>query len=141
MPTRLPVLLHRRKSAAAGVVIPIPQANAQTPSMVRRAAAGAVLICGSRVMELRISRRLRRAVNDDGAEVVDVREGRAGAEKTARVLEKGGGIVVGKNRGRFEAEFRRPRGGCPTDQRAGGILRGAGPAIRAVGIGRQRRDA
>jgi hypothetical protein len=41
-------------------------------------------------MELRISRRLRRAVNDDGAEVVDVRESRAGAEETARALEKAG---------------------------------------------------
>ena len=65
-------------------------ANAHAASKVRRKATGVVLICGSRIMELRISRRLRRAVNDDGAEVVDVRESRAGAEETARALEKAG---------------------------------------------------
>src|SRR6188474_1077549 len=102
MPTRLPVLLHRRKSAAAGAAIPIPQANANPPNKVRRAATGTVLICGSQIMELRISRWLRRAVNDDGAEVVDVRESGTRAEQAARALEKAGGIVVGKKRGRIE---------------------------------------
>ena len=90
MPTRLPVLLHRRKSAAAGAADPMPQANANPANKVRREATGTVLICGGQIMELRISRRLRRTVNDDGAEVVDVRESRAGAEETARALEKAG---------------------------------------------------
>src|ERR1044072_9181469 len=116
MPTRLPVLLHRRKSAAAGV-IPIPHANAHAANKVRLQATGRVLIWAGGVMELRISRRLRRAVNDDGAEVVDVRESRAGAQQTARTLEKAGGIVVGKKRGRIEAEFRRSRGSRTVDQR------------------------
>src|ERR1043166_2956602 len=95
MPTRLPVLLHRRKSAAAGA-IPIPQANAQAASKVRWEATARVLVWAGRVMELRISRRLRRAVNDDGAEVVDVRESRTGAQQAARALEKPGGMGIGR---------------------------------------------
>ena len=60
----------------------------------------------------RISLRRSRAVNEDGAEVVDVGEGRPGGEKIAEPREKRGGVVLGEKGGRIEAG------------RAGGALKG-----------------
>src|ERR1043166_7804339 len=115
MPTRLPVLLHSRKSAAAG----------ETNAMVRsaqRASAGqhsapdtrsCTLIPPTRIIRLAISRRFHLAVNEDGTEVIDVGEGWARAQQIAQALEEAPGVVVGKKHGRIEAKFFRARGGLP----------------------------
>lgn len=49
--------------------------------------------------------------------------------------------VVGKKEGGIEADISRPRQRRRVDKRARGILGGAGPAVRAVGICGQRGDA
>src|SRR5947209_11998320 len=125
MPTRLPVLLHRRKSAAAGAANSrtnalasesIPAWRHVAPGLLRLAARWA-----TRIICLGISRRFHRTVNEDGTQVIDVREGGAGAEEIAQRFEKSGGVVVGKKRGRIEAKIARPRGGGPIHIGAGGV--------------------
>jgi hypothetical protein len=50
-----------------------------------------------------ISREASGGVNEDGPEVINIREGRSGHQKVAERGEKIGGIVVGQKRGRIEA--------------------------------------
>src|SRR6201999_3871347 len=140
IPTRLPVLLHNLKSAAAGAASPASNRQAVTTRRTVPEIAKLALIRPTGVIASRTSRRNRRAVNEDGAEVVDVREGRAGGEEIAQRLEKSGGVVVGKQRGRIQRKFARACHGLAIESRTGGILRRAFAAIRAVGIARERRD-
>src|SRR6476469_5850171 len=145
MPTRLPVLVHRRKSAAAGAAN--SKANAPASQSIparRRLTRGPIRRFGRwaiRIIALGISRRFHRAVNEDGTEVIDVGEGGARAEKIVQAREKPGGVVVGKKRGRIEAEFARPRDRDAVHVGAGWVLGRAGAAVGAVGIAGKRRDA
>src|SRR5690348_2639806 len=111
MPTRLVVLLHRRKSATAGAACSVAPAPASATSVVmRRAARQQVAMVGRLIMPA--ARNLRdgsRSVNEDRAEVIDVGAGRAGRQEIAERREKAGGIVVGKKRGRIEAAAPGPR--------------------------------
>src|SRR2546423_1428276 len=145
MPTRLPVLLHSRKSAAAGAAnsrtnapasesIPAPRGGVR--GQIRLASRRTI-----RIIALRTSRGFHLAVNEDGAEVIDVGEGGARAEEIAQALEKSSGIVVGKKGGRIEAEFTCPRGRRAIDVSAGGIVGRTRAAIGAVRVSGQRRDA
>src|SRR5437588_2717708 len=144
MPTRLPVLLHRRKSAAAGTANSranalasesIPARRHVTPGLLRLAARWA-----TRIICLGISRRFHRTVNEDGTQVIDVGEGGTWAEKIAQRFEKSGGVVVGKKRGRIEAKIARPRGGRTVDVGTRRVLCRPGAAVGAIGVARQRRD-
>src|SRR5690348_9993898 len=136
MPTRLPVLLHRRKSAAAGVANAIGS-SAQATSAARRHAPDTrspILIPPTRIIRLAISRRFHLAVNEDGAEVIDVGEGWAWDQEIAQALEEARGVVVGKKHGRIEAELLRPRGSFSVHTGSGRILRGTCATIRSVSI-------
>src|ERR1043165_4674923 len=144
MPTRLPVLLQRRKSAAAGAAN--KTANAQASESIppaRRTVRGLETGAkgGIRIIVSRISRVLRRAVNEDGAEVIDVGESGAGAQEVAESFEKSGRVVVGKKRGRMEAELPRACHGVAIGVSPRGVAGRAGPAVGAVGVGGERRNA
>src|SRR3569833_4396832 len=106
-PTRLPVLLQRRKSAQAGAAANMTSSSAGTAARnsvrMRRGGAGKANAVPSVAIERDVAEALR-AVNDDGAEVVHVGVGRAGLEQVAETREKAGGIVVGEERGRIETE-------------------------------------
>ena len=101
MPTRLDVLLHSRKSAAAGPV----------DEMVSGRAANTLATSAPRNLCAMINRLIPAAdscsiggpVNEDGAEVGDVGERRAGYEQVADGVEKPRGIVVSEKRGGIEA--------------------------------------
>src|SRR3954454_3942566 len=137
MPTRPPVLLQRRKSAAAGVANALAKSAQDASSAGQRSARdpmNCTLIPPTRIIRLAISRRFHPTVNEDGPEVIDVREGGARTQEIAQALEKSCGVVVGKKRGRIEAEFLRPRGGFAVHIRSGGILRRAFAAVGAVGV-------
>src|SRR5215213_9941862 len=146
MPTRLPVLLQRRKSALAGAADD-STTNAQTSGSIQCRGRKAPLLTklapirAIRIMPLRISRWFHAAVNEDGAEVIDVREGGTRAQETAHTFEEAGGIVVGKKRGRIEAKFLRARKRPSVDIGAGGVGGRAGAAIGPIGVGGERRDA
>src|SRR5689334_7817982 len=100
MPTRLDVLLHSRKSAAAGPVDAMVSgraANALATSAPRT-------LCLTRLIPAADSCSIGGPVNDDGAEVGDVGERRTGYEQVANGVEKPRGIVVGEKGGGNEAE-------------------------------------
>src|SRR5689334_16189323 len=142
MPTRLPVLLQRRKSAAAGVAKATAK-SAQTAKKAGERDAPASMMCliaPARIIRSRISRRFHLAVNEDGTEVIDVGEGWTGAEKIAQALEEAGGVVVGKKHGRIEAELLCPRGGVSIHICTGGIVSRAPAAVRPIGVASERRD-
>src|SRR5436305_15312930 len=105
MPTRLPVLLHKRKSAAAGLANSRATAPASesmpTPRGMVRGQIRPALSSAIRIIALPTSRGFHRGVNDHGAEVIDVSESGPRAEEIAQALEESGGIVVGKKRGRI----------------------------------------
>src|ERR1043165_9094223 len=141
MPTRLPVLLQRRKSAAAGVAN-VVRRSAQTAKRAgrRNAPAGThCLITPARIIRSAISRRFRLAVNEDGTEVIDVGEGWARAQEIAQALEEARGVVVGKKHGRIEAEASRTCGGLAVQGGARGIVRRPFAAVRSVRVARERR--
>ena len=77
-----------------------------------------------------------RAGDQDGAEIVDVGEGRSAIISLAQSVEQAVAVVVGKARARVDAECARLGQGVRTHDRAGG---GAG-AVDAVGVARQRPD-
>ena len=144
MPTRPPVLLQRLKSAAAGLTKARRSSAHAASSIARRRPPDTIrstLIPPTHIIRLAISRRFRLAVNEDGAEVIDVREGGTRAKQIAQALEEARGVVVGKKRGRIEAELLGPRHGIALHIGAGGIVGRARPAIRAVSIARECRDA
>src|SRR5262245_37229202 len=127
MPIRLPVLLQRRKSADAGVAKAQPRsAHAAKARRGHAPDPGTpTLIPPARIIRLAISRRFRLTVNEDGAEVIDVRERGTWTQQAAQALEEACGIVVGKKRGRIEADFPCPQGGFAVHDGAGGVLRRA----------------
>src|SRR4051812_18337617 len=144
MPTRPPVLLQRLKSAAAGLT-KARRSSAQTAKNAGRRNAPdtirSTLIPPTHIIRLAISRRFRLAVNEDGAEVIDVREGGTRAKQIAQALEEARGVVVGKKRGRIEAKFPRPQGGLAVDSCAGRIVGRTLAAVSAVCIPSKRRNA
>src|SRR4051812_12435660 len=144
MPTRPPVLLQRLKSAAAGLT-KTRRSSAQTAKNAGRRSAPdtirSTLIPPTHIIRLAISRRFRLAVNEDGAEVIDVREGGTRAQHIAQALEEARGVVVGKKRGRIEAKCLRPGGGLAVHSGAGRVIGRAFAAVRAVGVGGERRNA
>src|SRR3954468_21020395 len=137
MPTRPPVLLQRLKSALAGLT-KARRSSAQTAKNAGRGnrpdTIRSTLIPPPPIIRLAISRRFRLAVNEDGAEVIDVREGGTRAKQIAQALEEARGVVVGKKRGRIEAKFPRPHCGFAVRIGAGRILGRAFAAVRAVGV-------
>src|ERR1043165_5304768 len=144
MPTRPPVLLHRLKSAAAGLMKAISRSAHRASTVApgsRPDTIRSTLFPPTRIIRSAISRRFLMTVNENGAEVVDVRERGTRAQQIAQALEETRGVVVGKKRGRIEAELPCPRGGFAVDRRAGRILRRAFAAVGAVGVAGKRRDA
>src|ERR1700720_2537748 len=134
MPTRLDVLLHRRKSAAAGPV----------DEMVSGSAAIALANSAPRDLFTTMTRLIPNAesvsiggrVNDDGAKVGDVGERRAGYEQIADGVEKPRGIVVGEKRGGIEAEPFGPYQRRIVDKGPGRVVRQASAGGGSIGIGR-----
>ena len=63
-----------------------------------------------------------RPLDHDGAEIIDVREGRPGRHKIAERGKKAGRIVVGKKRGRIEAEGAGTGGGVASTRGARGVV-------------------
>src|SRR6185437_4617841 len=103
-PTRLPVLLQRRKSACAGRAV--MKANSRAGAAARRndrrrrrGAGKANAVTCRRFRWSGLSRGGSRRVNDDGAEVVHVGVGRARLQQVAEPREEFGRIVVGEKRG------------------------------------------
>src|SRR4029077_11492452 len=133
MPTRLDVLLHRRKSAAAG----------PADEMVSGSAAIALANSAPRNLFATMTRLISNAesfsiggrVNDDGAKVGDVGERRAGYEQIADGVEKPRGIVVGEKRGGIEAKPFGPYQGRIVDKGPGRVVRQAPAAVGSIGIG------
>src|SRR6188508_886264 len=143
MPTRPPVLLHKLKSAAAGLAKLIRNSAQSASAAGQRNAPDTIrsTLIPTRIIRLAISRRFHLTVNEDGAEVIDVREGRAWGQEIAQALEEARGVVVGKKRGRIEAEFPCPWCGLAVHNGAGRIRCRAFAAVGAIGIGGERRDA
>src|ERR1051325_562961 len=143
MPTRLPVLLHRLKSAAAGLA-KARRSSAQKASVRGQRNAPdtirSTLFPPTRIIRLAISRRFHVTVNEDGAEVIDVRESGTRTQQVAQAIEEPRGVVVGKKRGRIEAEFPCPRGCFSVNGGAGRVLCRPLAAISAVGVAGERRD-
>src|SRR5690242_4809657 len=143
MPTRLAVLLQTRKSALAGAAANAVPTPAQAASaQARRAAHRHPPVVVARLMPGGCNgRNGSRFVDENGAEIVDVGGSRPRRQEIAETAEKAGRIVVGKKGGRIEAAASRPRERGFVDQGAGGIVRAADAAIRAVGIARERRNS
>src|ERR1051325_1013947 len=144
MPTRLPVLLHRLKSAAAGWAKAIRTSGQRASATGQRNAPATLpstLIALTRIIRSTISRRFHVTVNEDGAEVIDVGEGGARTQQVAQALEEARGVVVGKKRGRIEAKFLGPGDRLAVDDRPGRVIGRAAPAVRTVGVGGKGRDA
>src|SRR6185437_4035605 len=89
----------------------------------------------------RLSRDGSSPVNDDGAEVVHIGEGRAGNQQVAQRAEKARGIVVGEKRGRIEAARFGAGDRVAVDDGTGGVGGAAGAAVGAVGVGGDGADA
>src|ERR1043166_3607801 len=81
-----------------------------------------------------------RAVNDNGAKIVDVGARGARLNEIADPGEKFGGGVVRKQRGGTEAARRGWSQGGFVDSGAGGVGRRAAAAVGAVGVAGERRD-
>src|SRR5215813_9851239 len=133
MPTRLEVLLHRRKSAAAGCVSAasrMPVRSEHRAVMVIRAVQNRVPFLPSR----RLSLNPLRSVNENSTEIIDVREGRARHQKVTQGTEKGGRIVVGEKGGRIEAKGPGAFGRRGVDKSPCRIVRAAAAAVGSIGI-------
>src|SRR5215203_5071755 len=134
MPTRLPVLLHRWKSANAGAGASAKAAaasrNRQAIKRDVNAGKGKARLPSCKP----VSREGLRPVNDDGAKIVHVGPSRAGFDEVAQPGEKPGGIVVREKMGRIEAAPLRPGKRVLVDRGPGRVIRGASAAIGAVGI-------
>src|SRR4029077_16626410 len=74
-------------------------------------------------------------VNEDGTEVGDVGERRAGREQVADAVEKPRGIVVGEKGGGNEAKRLGPRQRRIVDKGTGGVIGGGPPPPCSLGIG------
>src|SRR6185436_447806 len=96
MPTRLPVLLHRWKSANAGAGISVNAvATSKAGTDVRRGESKALDLSWAGIGEP------LRAVNDNGAKIIDVGASWTCLDEAADPGEKAGGIVVRKKLGRI----------------------------------------
>src|SRR5690349_14866821 len=104
MPTRLPVLLQRWKSAraVAGASAKVAAISSSRPGM--NAGKGKALLPSWGP----VSREGLRPVNDDGAKIVHVGPRWPGLDQVAETAEKPRGIVVGEKMGRIEAAPPRP---------------------------------
>src|SRR5580704_4521236 len=122
IPMRPAVLLHSRKSAAAGCV---DEARMSTTRVLKTAAAAAILgKIACLIVPFRFPSR-RRSVNDDGAEVIDVSERRTRRIQIADAVEKPRGIVVCEKGGGIEAGRKRPFYRRFVDKGAGRVVRQA----------------
>src|SRR5262245_1350685 len=138
MPTRLPVLLHRRKSAAAALTSAVSTVPAMSAC---RTTIGGCQPNGACDLAWRISLIVSRPVNEYGTEIIDIRESWPRRHQAPQAGKKSGRIVVGEKRGRIEAESGRPGGVGRFHVGPGGVPRTAAAPVGTVGIGRKRRDA
>src|SRR5215204_5772768 len=149
MPTRLPVLLQRRKSAAAGcakATIPIKAITAGSNARVtppRRIGnrSKSTSVWPGALTKAGFSREDSGRVNEDGPEVINIGEGRSGHQKVPERGEELGGVVVGQKRGRIEAKGAGARRRGTIAESSGRVGGRAGAAVGAVGISRQDADA
>src|SRR6516162_9097352 len=131
MPTRLDVLLHKRKSAAAG---PVDTVSGSAANALAKSAPRNQFATITRLIPSADSFSIGGSVNDDGAEVGDVGERRAGYEQVADGVEKPRGIVVGEKRGGNEAEPFSPFKGRIVDKGPGRVVWPAPAAIGSIGV-------
>jgi hypothetical protein len=133
MPTRLPVLLHKWKSASAGTGISTnAAATSEARADVRRGESKALDLSWAGIDEP------LGAVNDNGSKIIDVGARRTCFDKVADPGKKTGGIVVRKKLGRIEAKRPGPFQGGLVDRGPRRIVRGASAAVGAVGVAGQR---
>src|SRR5215471_20922546 len=135
MPTRLGVLLHRRKSAAAGPVDKMVSGSAA--NALANSAPPNLFAAMTRLIQNADSFSIGGPVNEGGAKVGDVGERRARYEQVADSVEKPRGIVVGEKRGGIEAEPFGPYHGCIVDKSASRVVGSALAAVGSIGISRQ----
>src|SRR5262249_34571668 len=135
MPTRLGVLLHRRKSAAAGPVDKMVSGSAA--NALANSAPPNLFAAMTRLIQNADSFSIGGPVNEGGAKVGDVGERRARYKQVADSVEKPRGIVVGEKRGGIEAEPFGPYQGRIVDKRSGRVVRPAPAAVSSIGIGRE----
>src|ERR1700733_4311678 len=128
IPTRLAVLLQRRKSAAAGLADP---ARAKIVTIVSTSTLAAVLEKFPCLIATSESASTGWPVNDNGAEVGDVGKRRTGREQIADAVEKPGGIVVGEKIGGIEAGGLGALQSGVVDKRPGRVVGAATAAIGA----------
>src|SRR5215471_20702439 len=139
MPTRLGVLLHRRKSAAAGPVDKMVSGSAA--NALANSAPPNLFAAMTRLIQNADSFSIGGPVNEGGAKVGDVGERRARYEQVADDVEKPRGIVVGEKRGGIEAEPFGPNQGRTVDKGSGRVVRPASAAVGSICIGRHCGNA
>src|SRR6516164_4276739 len=125
IPTRLDVLLHNRKSAAAGTADAMSPASAKSASemILNRVVMRAPRFCldsGS--------------IDEDGTKIVDVGIGWPRPKQVAQPREKPPGIVVRKKEGGIEAERPSALSAVGGHERPRRVVRFPRPAIGAIGI-------
>src|SRR3712207_2012788 len=128
MPTRLAVMLHRRKSARAAVGAVADAPRTAPMSAMRLQAVGKA----AESIERRAS-----AKEDDPA-VIHVRFGRSRGDEVAQSRKKTCRIVVMEQGQRIKTEASGSRKGGFVDERAGRVARSAAAPVRAVRVGRER---
>src|SRR3712207_3011383 len=104
MPTRLVVMLHRRRSARAG--------EAVRRDATKRTAAPPIPRCRARE---------RCSADEDDPAIIDVGSRRSRGDEVAQTLKKTCRIVVIEQAARIKTEALRPRKGRCVDERAGGV--------------------
>src|SRR4051812_28268375 len=146
MPTRLPVLLQRRKSAAAGcakAATPVSaiaagsKARVTKPRMDGSSRGKSTLIRPGSFPKGGISREGSGGVNEDGPEVINIGEGRSGHQQIPERGEEWGGIVVGQKRGRIEAKGAAARRREAIAEGPGRIVGRTGTPVGSIRVGRQ----
>src|ERR1051325_11422045 len=130
-PTRLPVLLQRRKSASAGCA---EQASNAVPAAKRTMRLRESGRDEAIIDSARISADCLQAVNDNGAKVVHVGEGGAGFDEVPERREECGRVVVGKKGGRIDAKGPGSADRLAVEHGARRIGRAARAAVGAVGV-------
>src|SRR5262249_36119100 len=78
--------------------------------------------------------------NEYSAEIVDIGISRSRLKQVTQAFEERGGIVLGKKRGRIEAELPRACERGVIDKGASWIIRSAATAVGAIGIAGDGRD-
>src|SRR5918993_875307 len=128
MPTRLVVMLHRRKSARAAD--PTDEAARRTAASAKRdhAPVAAATSRGSA------------SADEDNAAVIDVGSRGSRADEVAQSLEEICRIVVAQEGARIKTEALGAHKGGLVDDGPGGIAGRAAAAVRAVRVRGQCRD-